>query len=69
MGAGFAHGTFSDNATDYIEDYESVLEVYYNAQITPWLSLSPSIQYVANPGGAENIRDAVVLGLRVQMEF
>jgi porin len=69
LGVGFAHGTFSDNATDYIEDYESALEVYYNAQLAPWLSLSPSIQYIANPGGAENIRDAVVLGLRVRMEF
>jgi len=69
MGVGFAHGTFSDDATDYIEDYESVLEVYYNAQVTPWLSLSPSIQYVANPGGGKNAKDAVVIGLRAQMIF
>jgi porin len=69
LGMGFAHGTFSNNAIDYVEDYESVFEVYYNAQLTPWLNLSPSIQYVTNPGGAENIRDAVILGLRVRMEF
>jgi len=70
LGVGFAHGTFSDKASSvYPEDYESILEVYYNAQVTPWLSLSPSIQYIANPGGAKDITDAVVLGLRVQMEF
>ena len=69
LGLGFAHGEFSNKAMDFSEDYESVLEIYYNAHVTPWLSLSPSIQYIANPGGAKDITDAVVLGLRVQMEF
>jgi len=45
LGVGFAHGTFSNLASStYIDDHESVLEVYYNAQITPWLSISPGIQ-------------------------
>jgi porin len=69
LGVGFAYGTFSDKATDFSEDYESVLEVYYNARVTPRLSLSPSIQYIVNPGGAKDITDAVVLGLRAQMTF
>jgi len=70
LAAGFAHGTFSDRASSsYPEDYESVLEVYYNSKVTPWLNLSPSIQYIANPGGAKGISDAVVVGLRAQMDF
>ena len=70
LGVGFAHGTFSDKAAgDFPQDYESVLEVYYSAQITPWFNVSPSIQYVANPGGASGVADAVVLGLRFQMTF
>ena len=70
LGVGFAHGTFSKRASStYTDDHESALEVYYNARITPRLSLSPSIQYIGNPGGDKTVSDAVVLGLRAQMTF
>jgi porin len=70
LGVGYAHGTFSDEAsTVYTEDYESVFEVYYSIQIAPWLVISPDVQYVTNPGGGKSISDAVVLGARVQMTF
>jgi porin len=70
IGLGFAQGFFSDYAsTTYTDDYESALELYYNIQVTPWLNVSPSIQYIANPGGDETVRDAVVLGVRAQMSF
>jgi len=70
LGVGFAHGVFSNMASStYPEDYENVLELYYNTQICPWLNVSPSIQYIANPGGTKGASDAVVLGLRVQMRF
>jgi len=45
------------------------MELYYNAAVTPWLSISPSVQYVFNPGGDRTVDDAVVLGFRVQMTF
>jgi len=39
LGAAFAHGFFGDTAaSSYQQDYENALEVYYNAQVTPWLS-------------------------------
>lgn len=68
---GYAQGVFSDTATSatYPEDYESALELYYNALVTPWFSLSPSIQYVANPGGVKTAKDAVVFALRAQITF
>lgn len=70
LGAGFAHGTFSDKAsTTYTDDYESAFEVYYNVRVTPWLAISPDVQYITNPGGDSTIDDAVVLGARVQMNF
>ena len=70
LGVGYARGFFSDRAsTVYRDDYESVIETYYNAQITQWLNLSPSVQYVANPGGTGNTKDAVVVGLRAMMTF
>ena len=70
LGVGFAHGTFSDKASSsYTNDYESIIELYYNAQLTAWLNISPSIQYVANPGGIRGVSDAVILGTRIQMLF
>jgi len=70
LGVGFAQGFFSNRAAvTYPQDYESVLEVYYNAQINESLSFSPGLQYVANPGGASGVSDAVVLGLRSQITF
>jgi len=70
FGMAYAHGVFANTAAStYPEDYESVIEAYYNAQITPWFVFGPSIQYVANPGGSNTAKDAVVFGLRAQMTF
>ena len=70
LGVGFAQGFFADSAdSTYTKDYESVVEVYYNVQVTPWFNLSPIFQYVANPGGAGLASDAVVLGVRTQICF
>jgi len=70
LGVGFAQGVFSDKASvTYTADYESVFEAYYNVQVSPWWNVSPSLQYIANPGGAGAVSDAVVVGLRSQMAF
>jgi carbohydrate-selective porin OprB len=73
LGLGFAQGIFSNSAsTTYTEDYESAVELYYSAQITRWLAVSPSVQYITNPSNPDNAEtadDAVVLGIRVQMIF
>jgi len=70
LGVGFAQGIFSDYAgAGYTENHENALEVYYNAQVTPWLSLSPSIQHISNTGGDETVKDAVLFGLRAQVTF
>jgi porin len=70
LGLGFAQGFFSDRASmTYPEDYESAFELYYNARLTPWLNISPSIQYISNPGGSDLTGDSVIFGLRAQMLF
>ena len=74
LGFGFAQGIFSDYAgandgLGYSDDYENAVELYYSAKVTPWLNISPSVQYVANPGGDKAKSDAVVLGVRAQMVF
>lgn len=69
LAIGYAHGTFSDKAdSTYPEDYESVTELYYSAVVTRWMTVSPSVQYVANPGG-DGADDAVILGIRAQIAF
>lgn len=68
LGLGFAHGTFSDEA-GFTEDYESAFELYYSAQLAPWLILGPDIQYVVNPGGNKTVDDALVVGVRLQIVF
>lgn len=70
LGIGYAHGRLTRRASDVFPDRcESVLETYYNAHITPWLHLTPSVQYVANPGASRDAKDAVILGLRAMMTF
>ena len=70
LGIGYARGVFSHRASAvYRDHHESVVEAYYNASVTQWLSLSPSVQYIANPGGTGNTKDAVVVGLRAMMTF
>ncbi len=67
---GAAQGVFSRqlDGTGLNPTRETVLELYYNAQVLPWLNVTPDLQYIINPGG-ENGRDAFVAGLRVQMAF
>jgi len=73
LGLGFAQGIFSNRAsTTYTEDYENAIALYYSAAITPWLAVSPSVQYITNPSNPDNantVSDAMVLGIRVQMRF
>jgi porin len=50
-----------------IRDGEQGFEVFYEAQLTPWLRLTPDVQVVW-PGLGDN-DTAVVLGLRLLMDF
>jgi len=68
LGLAVAQGRLSNDASP-TASCETALELYYNAQITPCLSMTPSIQYIAKPGGDNATRDATVLALRMQMSF
>jgi porin len=46
---------------------ETVIELFYRAPITGWLSLNPDIQLVRRPGGSSGT--AVVAGLRIATVF
>jgi len=62
-----------------VRDHETAIELSYIAQITPWWSLQPDLQYVIHPGGnvadpkaprgVSSTSDALVLGLRTTFKF
>jgi len=65
---GVAQGRLSRDGGGLTDSHETVYELYYNAMVAPWLSVSPGMQYVRNPGGA-GTRDAFVAGVRLQVSF
>lgn len=70
--AGIGQGYFSNHfSEDYPQDSETVYELFYNAKVAKYMTLTPSIQYVADPAetGDAASKDALVLGLRAQMTF
>lgn len=58
-----------------VRNNETVVELSYQAQVTPWWILQPDLQYVVNPnGGVDNAdgtrrRNAVVVTLRTVVTF
>jgi porin len=62
-----------------VRDYETVLEVTYEARIAPWWLLQPDLQFIFHPGGrisaplpappGQPIPNAWVLGLRSSITF
>jgi porin len=62
-----------------IRDYEAVLEITYQANVSPWWVLQPDLQLVFHPGGhiaapsrapaTQPIPNALVLGLRTTITF
>ena len=46
---------------------ETNIELTYSVQVTPWLRLQPDIQYIFNPGLDRSLDDALVIGLRVEL--
>jgi porin len=56
---------------------ETLIELTYQAQITPWLQVQPVGQFIFNPGGgvvnpdntSERLQNEVVLGIRTNITF
>ncbi len=46
---------------------ETVVELFYKAQLTPKLSFQPDLQYISTPSGI--YKDALVAGVRYQAAF
>ncbi|HQS14136.1 carbohydrate porin [Reyranella sp.] len=52
-----------------VQSAETTIELNYRAQLTPWFSLMPNVQYVIRPNGVTTIPNALVLGLQVRLTF
>lgn len=70
-GLGFYSLIVSDDLRDQLIlgrlDTEWGMEAFYNIAITPWLQLTPDLQYIQS--GSPSVDDSVVLGFRVQTYF
>jgi porin len=48
---------------------EYPIELFYNAQLTPWWDLRPDLQYVIHPGGFAKAPDEALMGFRTDVKF
>jgi len=66
-GLGVFHVELSDDG-GFDEDSETVFEIFYRLQVTPWFAVKPDIQYISDPGGSSN-DNAFTGGVRIEMSF
>lgn len=72
LGLGVAQGVMSNEFRDWMStlaDRETVYELYYSWRATPWMTISPNVQYISQPGGHKDDDDALVVGVRAKISF
>jgi porin len=70
LALGVAQGRLSDApGAGFTARSETAIETYYSVEVTPWLHVGPSIQYIFSPGGLREARDALVVGIRIRAAF
>ncbi len=68
FGIGYYHMDLSDRLPPMIHS-EHGIECYYSIQVTGWMTVSPDLQIIMNPGGTSDRDVALVWGFRVQMNL
>ncbi len=69
---GVAHARNSDeyrNATEGALRAETALELNYRGVITPYLSVTPDLQWIIDPGTTAGVDDALAIGVRVELSL
>ena len=64
---GFYYGKISTNVPS--GSGEKVVELGYTWWATPWLGMTPDLQYVLTPSGRSSSRNAAVIGAQFQISF
>lgn len=63
------YNTYVINNQVYQRAAESVFEISYNYKVTHGIELMPDIQYSINPNGSKQLDDALVLGLKINVNL
>jgi porin len=69
--------TFFSGVNASIRGTETLIELTYQAQVTPWLQVQPDLQFILNPGGglanpdtlSTPLRNEVIVGVRSGITF
>ena len=71
LGIGVAQGILSSEYRRVHDraDRETVYEIYYAIEVSPWLTITPDLQFITNTGGDNNDPDTFVAGLRFKTNF
>ncbi len=51
------------------DNWEIALELSYRAQINKWFSMQPDLQYIINPGFNHSLKDALIMGARIEISL
>lgn len=69
---GIAYGSYSSDLRQSerqrgipTQNFEMVLEANYRIHVNQWLFIQPDIQYIKNPRGFKEIKDAIAVGAEV----
>jgi porin len=57
------------NAATGVQTHEMIIEANYNVHVYRGVDFRPEFQYVIRPNAQSNIRDAAVLGFKLNIEF
>ena len=58
------YNEFSSELSSTLDDSSEGVEAFYRFQVTPWLQVSPDVQYLFDPGIQKGADDTLVLGVR-----
>jgi porin len=76
VGVAYSHAMVSDKYRAVQEDagqattaFESVWEFSYRIKPMQGLAVQPIVQWIANPGASRSVREATVVGVRIEVSF
>ena len=49
-----------------LQDTEYNAELYYGVHVTDWLTVRPNLQYIKQPGGVDEVDNALVAGIKIR---
>ena len=64
-----SHASSKYRQLNISDSSETVVELTYRAQLQPWLSVQPLVQRIFNPNMDAALRDAWVVGMRLEVAF